>query len=320
MIATRPGRPAITLVEVLVTIFIMGLGMLALLTLFPVGAVSIARALKDDRAANAAVNADGIAWAQDLRHDPQFTTFNGGTTDYYTTNPTITTTGTAPGNGVFVDPLGLFGGVLPSTVGKWTGTTPSPGLQRVNMSLLNWTARGNVAITSTPPNNPPGLATRWCTLLDDIQFQNNGIPDTTTSSSVMRYGAYTWAWLLREEVAGFPDRGIHCWVIVYRNRVTSDANGETVVPVTAVNADNSITVTGTNLNLRTGTWILDTTPNSSTSAVPGYFNRVVDWYVDTGAGTTTLQLENLPQSSTSVITVMDYVVEVFDRGITPMNQ
>ena len=44
-------RSGITLVEVLVAILIMGVGMIALLTLFPLGALNIAQALKDDRAA-----------------------------------------------------------------------------------------------------------------------------------------------------------------------------------------------------------------------------------------------------------------------------
>ncbi len=44
-------RPAVTLMEVLIAMFIMAIGMLALLALFPVGAVSMAQALKDDRCA-----------------------------------------------------------------------------------------------------------------------------------------------------------------------------------------------------------------------------------------------------------------------------
>ena len=49
----------VTLVEVLVAIFIMGVGLLALLTLFPLGALRMAEAIKDDRAA--AVATDAVA-------------------------------------------------------------------------------------------------------------------------------------------------------------------------------------------------------------------------------------------------------------------
>jgi hypothetical protein len=50
-------RGGITLVEVLVAIFIIGVGLLALLTLFPLGALELAQAIKDDRAGTIATEA-----------------------------------------------------------------------------------------------------------------------------------------------------------------------------------------------------------------------------------------------------------------------
>src|SRR5262245_8538599 len=47
----------ITLIEVLTAIFIMGVGLLAVLTLFPLGALDMAQAIKDDRAQQIAVQA-----------------------------------------------------------------------------------------------------------------------------------------------------------------------------------------------------------------------------------------------------------------------
>jgi Prokaryotic N-terminal methylation motif len=52
-----------TLVEVLVAIFVMGIGLLALLTLFPLGALSMAEEIKDDRTAAAADDAVQLAAA-----------------------------------------------------------------------------------------------------------------------------------------------------------------------------------------------------------------------------------------------------------------
>jgi hypothetical protein len=52
-------RPGLSLVEVLVALFIMGLGAIAILTLFPLGALQMGQALKDDRTAQAAGQADG---------------------------------------------------------------------------------------------------------------------------------------------------------------------------------------------------------------------------------------------------------------------
>lgn len=51
-------RRGLSLVEVLVALFIMGLGTIAILTLFPLGAMQMAQALKDDRTAQAASQAD----------------------------------------------------------------------------------------------------------------------------------------------------------------------------------------------------------------------------------------------------------------------
>jgi prepilin-type N-terminal cleavage/methylation domain-containing protein len=44
-------RAGVTLIEVLVAIFIMGIGLLALLVLFPLGAIEMSQAIQDDRTA-----------------------------------------------------------------------------------------------------------------------------------------------------------------------------------------------------------------------------------------------------------------------------
>jgi hypothetical protein len=59
MIRNRRTRRGVSLTEVLVALFIMALGMIALLTLFPLGAMQIGQALKDDRTAQTADQADG---------------------------------------------------------------------------------------------------------------------------------------------------------------------------------------------------------------------------------------------------------------------
>src|SRR5690349_11622844 len=47
-------RNAVTLTEVLIAIFILSIGLMALLSLFPIGAAQMAQALKDQRTAEAA--------------------------------------------------------------------------------------------------------------------------------------------------------------------------------------------------------------------------------------------------------------------------
>jgi prepilin-type N-terminal cleavage/methylation domain-containing protein len=65
-------RRGLTLTEVLVSIFILAIGLTALLALFPIGALQMAQAMKDDRAATCAANADRLfriwwkeAWLDD---------------------------------------------------------------------------------------------------------------------------------------------------------------------------------------------------------------------------------------------------------------
>ena len=60
--AGRDSQAGATLVEVLAAIFIMGLGLLALLTLFPLGALHMAQEIKDDR--TGAVAADAAALSE----------------------------------------------------------------------------------------------------------------------------------------------------------------------------------------------------------------------------------------------------------------
>src|SRR5437588_317920 len=54
-------RRAVTLVEVLIAIFLMGIGLMAILSLFPLGASQMAQALQDQRAAEAATTAGALS-------------------------------------------------------------------------------------------------------------------------------------------------------------------------------------------------------------------------------------------------------------------
>ena len=51
-------RPGVTLTEVLVAMFVMAIGMISLLTLFPLGAMQVGQALRDDRCRQTALQAD----------------------------------------------------------------------------------------------------------------------------------------------------------------------------------------------------------------------------------------------------------------------
>ena len=55
-----PVRRGVTLTEVLVAMFVMAIGMISLLTLFPLGAMQVGQALRDDRATQLARQADAF--------------------------------------------------------------------------------------------------------------------------------------------------------------------------------------------------------------------------------------------------------------------
>ena len=63
-------RSGATLMEVLVAIFVMALGLMGLLVLFPLGALSMAQAIQDGRSATAAGNGAAISEIRLVRHDP----------------------------------------------------------------------------------------------------------------------------------------------------------------------------------------------------------------------------------------------------------
>ena len=84
-------RKGATLIEVLVAMFVMSIGMVTLLALFPLGILSMAQAIKDDRCALAAGNAAGIEIAWDFRHGSPFLSAASPPTNYSNYyNPTPT--------------------------------------------------------------------------------------------------------------------------------------------------------------------------------------------------------------------------------------
>src|SRR5947209_4233081 len=122
-------RPATTLIEVLVAIFIMGIGMLALLTLFPLGALSMAQAIRDDRIASAAAQAGALADAWNIRN-------NSAVRTAFASPPAGPPAGVqpdpfGPGYPVYVDPVYVALGQ--TTLGAST-TLNTPGMTRCSLN------------------------------------------------------------------------------------------------------------------------------------------------------------------------------------------
>lgn len=292
-------RPAATLMEVLIAMFIMSIGMLALLALFPIGALSMAQALKDDRCAASASMAEQMAIAHNVRHDPNVTALlNALDAPLLALNqPSLM------GQPIYVDPYGTidnFQSAGPPPLGTPLGAGfGSPGIARTTPSFIG---------TSIP------LADRWFSLPDDITFAANGTPELTGGAFLDRGRRYTWAYLLRRAQAG-NDQAIHLNVVVYAGRTTGIPSPEPV-HAAAPQAPNGVLIASI-VDLRRGNWILDTTLNPTTGSIHGDFYRVTN--IQDIGGTTLLEVQpNLQPHALSTpqltVAIMSNVAEVFDKG------
>jgi Tfp pilus assembly protein PilV len=292
------NRPAVTLIEVLVSIFILAIGMLALLTLFPLGALNMARALKDDRCAQAAAQAEGIANSQNVRHDANVISLMGSG---------LPATWEGPSKPVFADPIGV------RQIG--TATALGGNVARVSLSFI--------------PNS--STAMRWCSLQDDMTFDTNGRAGNGTNFSVKREGRYTWAYLIKrprnlvQEVADLT-------IVVYSGRNLQTAGGETTSTGTGVShvaGESTVRLTfgaAAKPAIKAGSWVLDVTTHSITTdtanamkygPVHGFFYRVLAVNDIPGVGPVPqieIELETTPKAQIKTLVVMENVAEVFEKG------
>src|SRR5438445_5830278 len=103
------ARKGSTLVEVLVAIFVMGIGLLAVLALFPLGAYRMAHAIQAARCVNIAESCDGIANMWKIRSNSVLQP-NPNAADLYL-NPgggatALLSSSSAPSYPVLIDPTG----------------------------------------------------------------------------------------------------------------------------------------------------------------------------------------------------------------------
>jgi hypothetical protein len=303
-------RKGATLVEVLAAIFVMGVGLMALLTLFPLGAISMAEGIRNDRAAHIAPSAAAIAKIRNIRNDPlvtpAYTTPDPGGTQ----TPAMSNPGANASYPVFIDPFGwLSNGCATNPATRWVGTSQVP------RRTASFASAGGLA-----------SITRWFSLLDDMTFQENGQAQTSPFDRTQKY---TWAYLCKEVNASNPAYGTNLWVVVYDGRPQmstgiSQTIGEHTYSATIGNMTFSTNYPGNNtiiLNwvagqdppqVKKGTWILD-------ASIPtynhGFFYRAVGV---TQTGPTSMDVEvqtNVRATSNNgVAVVMDNVIEVFERG------
>ena len=280
-------RPGITLIEVLVSIFIMAIGMIALLTLFPLGAINVAQALRHDRASQCATNANALANARDLRHDPNV----------------IAAFVAVPGSPVYVDPFYSPLSASLSGISRISPAYVNPGNAAQVGSWFSLLDDVNFDANGVGTGSGSGAAF--------------AAPQTVT-----RTGRYTWAYLLRRPRPQDPT--VDMSVVVYADRLTQTLDGEDAFGATGAIGTTTVTLTfgATKPTIRNGSWILDATVDGTApnGVIRGYFYRVIDAVEGPAANQFTLELHTpiksvaLPVIASMTVVVMDRVVEVFDRG------
>lgn len=319
------NRRGLTLTEVLVAIFVTGLGLMALMTLFPLGAMNMSQAIKDDRAQQAAANATAtlrVLWRQGLDTESYNVTYSPANPPDQTLSTFLRT-----GQPVYLDPIGSM-----TYAG---GGGPVGGvIQRIMPTYL-----------SPPSNVTFALAMQRFALMDDIHFDPNGNAAIPHSGVLEREYLYSWAYMLRPPPQALatpptpilPPRLVNFAVVVYGRRFARYANvgslGGENVPISAqffagLYGSQKTIVVPAGTNAVKGNWVLDCTPGNPNNPIPDYQTTHSYFYridsVSTSGNTMmlktdqpirgweTLGSQGLPGSG--VLVFMYSVVEVLEKS------
>ena len=252
-------RPGLSLTEVLVALFIMALGTISILTMFPLGALQMGQALKDDRTSQAAAAADAyMRWYWKER-----VVEGGGSGEPFVT--TMFTppngmnmppaTGDAPSYPVLIDPMGSYARGAPNP--SWVG---DGGFGNVAASSQTGLARASLLLIGSPPH-----ALRTCSLLDGFTYDpNSGLPAASGGAGIDREMRYNWLWVVQCPKASDP-RTANMSVVVFDKRahMYAPTGSETVfTPNYAVGNANDTRVSfpaNAYPKVQKGGWLLDAT-------------------------------------------------------------
>jgi len=288
------------LVEVLMAIFVVGIGTLSILVLFPLGMQNSAQAIAHNQTALAAATAEALLEWRQVRVDPlvigvdpgqenfqPVTTAHRGSMYEYLRQPRFCTdvqmsrfdelnglNKQGPSPPVFVDPLGQA--VMSSFR---VGEAEAVGSLGIPRSAVSFAQSANDA-------------RRWFTLDNDASFAPNGAPELV-AGLVPRERQYSWAYVLKRPRFTEP-RVAECTIVVFRRRPLIWPNDETVLTGPAADQGRIFTRGATTarvarrlrdppLALRPGFWIFDATALDLASArklglvsqFNGYFYQVV---------------------------------------------
>lgn len=332
---TASHRSGASLVEVLVGFGILGIGVTSVITLFPFSALTLGQALKDDRTTTCAGMADGQFRDIHMRYviepetefskkkaaygslEPYFKALDGidPETGIQNTNlPQLQSPNddVRPSYPVYIDPMGV---AMNSTASGLTGLTPvgdngETKIPRVNLNM-------NLTTTLNPMSST--MALRYCSLMDSLNFDENGV--VTTSNGSMRELRYNYAWMVQRP-ANRDRLTLRMQVVVYNKRVHlyKPSAPETVWSGDFIPGDTTIKSVNVNAEVRKGTWVMDGTIGTDLNGLPlrhAEFYRVVS--VTEANGTYTLEVHkpiSRPDGQTTNYTgrlvVMPGVADVFE--------
>jgi prepilin-type N-terminal cleavage/methylation domain-containing protein len=337
---TPLNRKGLTLVEVLIAILVMGIGLISLLALFPLGALNMAQAIKDNRMAQIASSDRGFANFRirnagfvDPTLNSAFQYFEGPPPP----GPEVPPATTGPSYPVYVDPFGWQ--VQPNAtvtdlrVGTWAGNAQPTVIKRIKLSSIDATA--------TAPAQIP----RFFSLLDEMAYGPDGTPNPPGANppgpgSIERNGRYTWGYLCQEAqyipVGSTTHPLVNVTAVVYDRRAlqlvnTTQLAGENVYTGATYNQGSTIVTLTWNQTqqpepppIHPGTWILDASANTTdTTSPPGihaYFYRVVSVSNPGSGGTGTIDYEisapaqGSTTAATGILVVLEGVAEIFPFG------
>jgi hypothetical protein len=323
-----------SMAEVLVALFLMALGSIAILTMFPLGMFHMGQALKDDRTAQSAAQADafmrsiwrtnvvqtnaGEPFASALDNPDSQPDFVNATPFPAKGQPNLTNV-PVPSYPVVVDPMGY--------IAPWQG---SAALQ----FWLGNTGYPRRSLLKTLPA-PGGAASpqRVCSLMDGYGFAENGTANGLGGGNVIeRELRYNWLWIIQR-----PNNSVRnvasMTVVVFDKRaylyaplgtetvfVSGVTGGTTIVMVPLLTSIQIPYSQGVPAVQKSG-WIMDATPSLNHAI----FYRVVSVTDNPANGTTDLEvqtpirrLDGGTGSYAGTLIYMAGVSEVFERpNLTP---
>ena len=235
MLRTNRPRRGLSLVEVLIAMFIMAIGMIAIFTLFPLGAIKIGQALKDDRCSQTATQAD--AYMRTYWRDQVLRKLNPGPPGlvsgvsepfYGAMQAGASASVTAPAGGysdsltpsypVMVDPLGYESRAsTPDQLIVASTASPASSTLIPRRQLFQVT---NAPTTSSNMMTSLQAAFRIASMSDDLTFSKNGSPvsyNGSVAEPITRQGRYTWAALV-QRIDSMPRGTAKFTVMVFDGR------------------------------------------------------------------------------------------------------